>query len=79
MPKKKPQIDIRLIQRCEPRFCHVKESCFTHRAEQHPAQPIYAADYSQAPTFKPANPIESCKMYKQFNDNRLNGMMTGSD
>lgn len=67
--KKQPQknaIDIRLIHRCEPRFCHVKESCFTYRVEQHPSQPMYPADYSQAPTFKPANPQESCKMFKKW-------------
>lgn len=54
--------DIRLLQRCEGRYCAARETCHRYRAAGHPAQP-WPADYSQAPSFKPGNAAESCDMY----------------
>ena len=55
--------DIRLITRCEGHFCQVREQCHWYCVEEHPSQGL--ADYSQAPTFKPACAKESCRMYKE--------------
>lgn len=57
-------------QRCEGRFCSIKEKCGRHVDTGQPERWL-PVDYSLVPTFKPGNAVESCRMFLADEEVRL--------